>query len=92
MAYNLTVTFDDPDTIRLLMQFTQYLQEDGVEGTLQEAATGLIFSSLDENRQFARWVKERKFEPQPVPATVTTLPTPKAAVAPRSRPTLRAIG
>jgi hypothetical protein len=92
MADKLTVTFDDPDTLRLLMQYRQYLHEEGVDGTLQEAAAGLIVGCLDENRQFARWAKDRPFEPHAVPSTVTTLPAPKTPAPARSRPVLRAIG
>lgn len=66
----LTLTFNDPQTIALLLQYKQYLQQEGIDGTLQEVAAGLIVGSMDENPAFTRWTKQNKA----LPNNVTTLP------------------
>lgn len=56
----LTLTFNDPQTIALLLQYKQFLQQEGIDGTLQEVAAGLIVGSMDENPAFTRWTKQNK--------------------------------
>lgn len=81
MAASLTLTFNDPQTIALLLQYSRFLHEEGIEGTLQEAAAGLVVGSLDENHRFNSWAKANK--PEPAAAVklhnVTPLPAPKVA-------------
>jgi len=84
MAATLTVTINDPQTISLLLQYKQFLQEEGVDGTLQEAAAGLMVGSLDENHRFNRWAKANRQAGGSASAAqgnVTPLPTGKTASA-----------
>jgi hypothetical protein len=52
----LTITVTDPDTIKLLAKYRQFIKdEDGARGTATEAVEGLIIASLDDHERFANW-------------------------------------
>ena len=52
----LTVTFKDPETIALVMRYAQFMeQRDGVGGTIEQVAEGLIIGYLDEHPSFVQW-------------------------------------
>lgn len=58
MAAALTITFDDPDTIKLLLQYRAFIEsEDDVQGTIREMAEGLIVGCLDDHSRFQSWSK-----------------------------------
>ncbi|MCD0253124.1 hypothetical protein JWH16_04545 [Xanthomonas campestris pv. campestris] len=96
MAATLTLTFNDPQTIALLLQYSKFLkQEEGLDGTLQEIAAGLVVGSLDENISFTQWSKANKPERRQAaaaakPANVTQLPTAKVALPRATAPLRRA--
>lgn len=59
MAASLTLVINDPQTIKLLLKYRTFLeQEDGLQGTLNEVAAGLVVGCLDENLRFTRWTRE----------------------------------
>lgn len=93
MAASLTLTFDDPQTVALLLQYSQFIrQEDGVEGTLQEVAAGLVVGCLDEHHRFAKWAKENRAA-SGLPTSgdnVRHLPAPKPATERPDEPLRRA--
>lgn len=56
----ITVTITDPATIQLLARYRQFIaQEDQVEGTLDQAAEGLILGCLDEHDRFNTWCHDQ---------------------------------
>lgn len=56
----ITVVIDDPATIQLLAKYRQFIaQEDFVEGTLDQAAEGLLLGCLDEHHRFNTWCKNQ---------------------------------
>jgi len=56
----ITVTITDPATIQLLARYRQFIaQEDQVEGTLDQAAEGLILGCLDEHHRFNTWCQDQ---------------------------------
>lgn len=60
----ITVTIDDAATIQLLARYRQFIaQEDLVEGTLDQAAEGLILGCLDEHHRFNAWCQDQPANP-----------------------------
>lgn len=52
----LTLTFKDPETIRLMLRYAQYISlRDGVTGTVEQVAEGVILGFLDEHPNFNEW-------------------------------------
>lgn len=52
----LTITISDPETIALLDRYKKYVGEiDGVRGTIDQLAEGLMLGSLDLHNRFQRW-------------------------------------
>lgn len=59
MATPLTITIDDPEVIGLLQVYEQYAaQVDGVTGTLDELAEGLVHGLLDSHSRFRAWTAQ----------------------------------
>lgn len=57
----LTITIDDPETIAQLRQYRQFIEhETGAEGTVDQAAEGLILTCLDEYPEFAAWKRKTR--------------------------------
>jgi len=59
-SQTLTLIIDDPQTVALLQQYKEFLQHEGIDGSLQEVAAGLIVGSMDENHAFTRWTKTNR--------------------------------
>lgn len=52
----LTITISDPETVALLCRYEQYVdQVDGVLGTIDQLAEGLMLGSLDQHQRFWQW-------------------------------------
>ncbi|PPU05233.1 hypothetical protein XacyCFBP2565_21975 [Xanthomonas arboricola pv. corylina] len=52
----VTIKINDPQTIELLQSYSQFLsQVDGVGGTLDDVAEGIVFALLDEHMRFRQW-------------------------------------
>lgn len=61
----LTVQINDPQTLEILGRYGIYVQDvDGVTGTLDQLAEGLILGMLDEHGRFRDWCRR-----QPTAAT-----------------------
>ena len=55
----LTITISDPETIALLDRYKEYVGKiDGVRGTIDQLAEGLMLGSLDLHNRFQRWSRE----------------------------------
>jgi hypothetical protein len=70
----ITVKIDDPATIQLLARYRQFIsQEDHVEGTLDQAAEGLILGCLDEHHRFNAWCQYQAAAEAEPPSTLPFL-------------------
>lgn len=57
----MQITITDPATIDLLQRYAQYLEKvDGVTGTMDQLAEGMILGFLDEHTQFRWWDKRHQ--------------------------------
>jgi hypothetical protein len=53
---SLIIRIDDPRTIELLCRYAQFIAVDqGVDGSIDEHAEGLMLACLDDNAAFMRW-------------------------------------
>jgi hypothetical protein len=73
----ITVTIDDPATIQLLTRYRQFIaQEDNAEGTLDQAAEGLILGCLDEHHRFNVWCQDPATQAFAKTDSAATISTP----------------
>lgn len=77
----LTIKLNDPDTIAILQHYSLFISlHDGVDGTLEQAAEGLILGCLDEHTRFVKWKQGLDAEPA---RNVIPFRQPEAAEEPR---------
>lgn len=52
----MQITISDPDTIQAIQRYALFVETvDGVTGTIDQLAEGLILGMLDEHWQFRAW-------------------------------------
>lgn len=56
----IEISISDPETILLLQSYRQFLvEEDGVNGTMQQIVEGMALTFMDDHDDFRAWCRKR---------------------------------